>query len=365
MQTLLNPNAWYEVGRNFVAQLPNAYLFHLMLALVLAAFWLRRHVRSALIRASEAVGKPAGGNFSATLKALFYSMLLPVAPVLLMLLLAWQLKQGTVVSPYADALAEAMYWAAKPVYSLLLLRALACRRGVLEAHFRWRLASIQRLRKAINFLLATFIPASMLTIVLVNVESSGLAGILLKFSFMAAALSQSFSCTWFSMRKGRDRQLPEAASRQLSSQITLAVVFLAVVIPVLLVILSLMGYVYTSATLLNQVINTLWLAAGLVLQQLAEHWLLLSRRRIAYQAAVERYKAMAENKPDEHAPEGEKEVEFKEPKVDLVTLSKASRKLLNAAILIAAVVGLWLIWSNRFLPWWCWIPYRCGSIRRW
>ena len=348
LQTLLNINAWYEVGRNFVAQLPNAYLFHLMLALVLAAFWLRRHVRSALIRASEAVGKPAGGNFSATLKALFYSMLLPVAPVLLMLLLAWQLKQGTVVSPYADALAEAIYWASKPVYSLLLLRALACRRGVLEAHFRWRLASIQRLRKAINFLLATFIPASMLTIILVNVESSGLAGILLKFSFMAAALSQSFFVYLvFHAKKGVIasylKQHPDSFLRK-SRWLWFS---LAVVIPVLLVILSLMGYVYTSATLLNQVINTLWLAAGLVvLQQLAEHWLLLSRRRIAYQAAVERYKAMAENKPDEHAPEGEKEVEFKEPKVDLVTLSKASRKLLNAAILIAAVVGLWLIWSE-------------------
>ncbi|WP_419634286.1 mechanosensitive ion channel domain-containing protein, partial [Thiolapillus sp.] len=217
----------------------------------------------------------------------------------------------------------------------------------LEAHFRWRLASIQRLRKAINFLLATFIPASMLTIVLVNVESSGLAGILLKFSFMAAALSQSFFVYLvFHAKKGVIasylKQHPDSFLRK-SRWLWFS---LAVVIPVLLVILSLMGYVYTSATLLNQVINTLWLAAGLVLQQLAEHWLLLSRRRIAYQAAVERYKAMAENKPDEHAPEGEKEVEFKEPKVDLVTLSKASRKLLNAAILIAAVVGLWLIWSE-------------------
>ncbi|WP_457666942.1 mechanosensitive ion channel domain-containing protein [Thiolapillus sp.] len=348
LQVLLNPNAWYEVGRNFVAQLSDAYLFYLLLMVVLAAFWLRRHVRSALVNASEEVGKPAGGNFSATLKALFYSMLLPVAPVLLMLLLAWQLKQGSVVSPYADALAEAFYWASKPVYSLLLLRALACRRGVLEAHFRWRLASIQRLRKAINFLLLTFIPASMLTIVLVNVESSGLAGILLKFSFMAAALSQSFFVYLvFHARKGVIasylQQHPDGFLRK-SRWLWFS---LALVIPVLLVILSLMGYVYTSATLLNQVINTLWLAAGLVvLQQLAEHWLLLSRRRIAYQAAVERYKAMAENKPDEHAPEGEKEVEFKEPKVDLVTLSKASRKLLNASILIIAIVGLWLIWSE-------------------
>ena len=349
LRALLNMQAWNEFGSNFFRQLSHAYLFHLLVAIMLLAFWLRGRVRAALISASEEVGKPAGGNFSATLKALFYSVLLPIAPTMLIGLLAWQLKQQAEVSAYADALAGALSWAWKPVYSLLLLRALACHRGVLEAHFHWRATTIQRLRKAINFLLLAFIPASMLTIVLVNVTSSGLAGVSLKFSFMAAALSQSvFIYLVFHAEKGVIASYLQQHSHNFLRRSRWLWFPLLVIIPVLLIVLSLMGYVYTSATLLNQVINTLWLAAGLVvLQQLAEHWLLLSRRRIAYQAALERYKAMAEKKATDHQPpEAEKDTEFTEPKIDLVTLSKASRKLLNAAILITAVIGLWLIWSE-------------------
>ncbi|WP_456379844.1 mechanosensitive ion channel domain-containing protein [Thiolapillus sp.] len=348
LQALFNLPAWFDVWKNFLRQLSGSYLFLLFLLPVLGAFWLRRRIRAALIMSSNAIGKPAGGNFSATLKALLYSFLLPVAPALLLLLLAWQLKQGADSSPYADALSEAFYWAWRPLYSLLLLRALACRRGVLEAHFRWRKESIQRLRKAAGFLLLTFVPISMLMVVLTNVGVDGLAGVLLKFAFLAAAVSQSiFIYMVFHWGKGVVASYLQQHPGGFLWKSRWLWFPLLVGIPLLLVALSMLGYVYTAATLLSQVINTLWLLAALVvLQQLAEHWLLLSRRRIAYQAALEKRKAMVEKEAEEHPPEMEAMGEVSEPKVDLVTLSKESRKLLNAAILITAVVGLWLIWAE-------------------
>ncbi|WP_456407308.1 mechanosensitive ion channel domain-containing protein [Thiolapillus sp.] len=348
LQSLLNVQAWTEVWKGFARRLSGAHQFYLLLLPLIVAYWARRRIKAALTATSEAIAKPAGGNFSATLKALAYSFLLPAPPALLVLLLAWQMKQSAEASVYAEALSKALYWAWRPLYSLLLLRALACRRGVLEAHFRWRKNSIVRLRKAVNFLLFSFIPASMLTIILVNVGSDGLAGVLLKFSFMIAALSQSvFIYLMFHWEKGVAadyiRRHPGGflwRSRWLWFP-------LVVGIPLLLVVLAMLGYVYTSATLLNQVINTLWLIAALVvLQQLAEHWLLLSRRRIAYQAALERRKALEQKEAEENLPESEATVEVSEPPIDLVTLSKESRKLLNAFILIAAVVGLWLIWAE-------------------
>ncbi len=348
LQALFDLAAWGEVWKNFSRQLSGSYLFFLLLLPVLVAFWLRSRIRAALITSSNMIGKPAGGHFSATLKALLYSFLLPVAPALLLLLLAWQLKQGAGSSTYADALAEAFYWAWMPVYSLLLLRALACRRGVLESHFRWRRENIYRLRKAVAFLLLTFVPISMLMVVLANVGADGLAGVLLKFAFLAAAMSQSiFIYMIFHWDKGVVASYLQQYSQGLLWKSRWLWFPLMVGIPLLLVVLSMLGYVYTAATLLNQVINTLWLLAALVvLQQLAEHWLLLSRRRIAYQAALEKRKALAEKELEEHPPEMEAGVEVNEPKIDLVTLSKESRKLLNAAILIAAVMGLWLIWAE-------------------
>ncbi len=348
LRSLLQVEAWIEMWQRFIQQLSSSYLFYFLLLLVLVAFWLRKPLRVAMLASSEAVAKPAGGNFSATLKALLYSLLLPLAPALLLLLLGWQLKQGAEFSPYADALSEAFLWAWRPLYSLLVLRALTCNRGVLEAHFRWRKQAIVRLRKAINFLLLVFIPASMLTIILVNVGSDGLAGVLLKFSFSVAAISQSiFIFLVFRWDKGVVSSYLQQHAKGILWRTRWLWFPLAVGIPLILVVLAMLGYVYTSATLLNQVINTLWLIAALVvLQQLAEHWLLLTRRRIAYQAALQRRKAMAEKRSEEHRPEAETTLEVNEPKIDLLTLSKESRKLLDASILIGAVIGLWLIWAE-------------------
>ncbi|HDK37970.1 MAG TPA: mechanosensitive ion channel, partial [Thiolapillus brandeum] len=348
LRTLFNLPAWTEVWKYFSQQLSGAYLFYLLLFLLVLAYWLRIHLLTALVASSKEIAKPAGGNFSATLKALFYSILVPIVPASLVLLLAWQLKQGAEVSSYANALAEALYWVWKPLYSLLLLRLLACRGGVLEAHFHWRRSSIIRLRKAVNFLLLSFMPVSILTILLVHLGDNGLGGVLLKFTFSIGAIAQSiFIYMVFHWRKGVIAIYMQQHPKGILWRTRWLWFPLAVGIPLLLVVLAMLGYVYTSATLLYQVIDTLWLLAGLViLHQLAEHWLLLSRRRIAYQAALDRRKAMSRKEGEELPPESEPGCEISEPKIDLVALSKESQKLLTAGMFIAAIIGLWLIWAE-------------------
>jgi potassium efflux system protein len=349
LRALLNVNAWSGMWKSFVQHASGSYQFFLLLLGVLLAFAVRRPIRRVLIASGESIGKPAGGSFSATLKAIAFSFLLPMGFASLVLLLAWQLQQIADTSTYADALANALYWVWGPMYSLLVLRALTCNQGVLDAHFHWRKNSILRLRRAINFLLISFVPASMLTIILVSVGSEGLAGVLLKFSFMLAAVSQSvFMYLVFHWERGVAASYLQQNTDGFLWRTRWLWFPVAISIPLVLVVLAMLGYVYTSATLLYQVINTLWLIGVLVmLQQLAEHWLLLSRRRIAYQAALERRKVLAEKELDGDAnPEPEQSVEVNEPRIDIVTLSKASRKLLNASILIIAVMGLWFIWAE-------------------
>lgn len=84
---------------------------------------------------------------------------------------------------------------------------------------------------------------------------------------------------------------------------------------------------------------------------LGQRWLLVARRRLTYEAALERHRAEAQAPRAEgasHAGEEGGAFETDEPEVDLVELSDKSRKLLNTAILFYGFFGLWLLWADLF-----------------
>ena len=99
-------------------------------------------------------------------------------------------------------------------------------------------------------------------------------------------------------------------------------------------------------------LDTAWFVVELVLlAALAQRWLLVTRRRLVYEAAMERRQAEEQERRAEtasHAGEEGSPFEAEEPEVDLVALSDTSRKLLNTAILFYGFFGLWLIWSDVF-----------------
>jgi potassium efflux system protein len=97
--------------------------------------------------------------------------------------------------------------------------------------------------------------------------------------------------------------------------------------------------------MLERLLATNWLIAGLViLVELAHRWLLVTRRRLVYEAAVQED---VENEMADTSQEG-LPVEADEPEVDLVTLSDTSLKLLNTSVLVLGFIGLWMIWHDVF-----------------
>jgi potassium efflux system protein len=124
-----------------------------------------------------------------------------------------------------------------------------------------------------------------------------------------------------------------------------------VIAPLALGVLSVMGYLYTAGTLLALLVETLWLVAGLViLAAMAQRWLRVTRRRLTYEAAMERRQALLERKQQR---EEEQEIDESgtlevEEEVDLEELTDTSSDLFNTAIVVAGLVGLWMIWSEVF-----------------
>jgi len=118
-----------------------------------------------------------------------------------------------------------------------------------------------------------------------------------------------------------------------------------VMAPLALGVLSMMGYNYTAGILLSLLLQTGWLIAGLViLAELAHRWLLVIRRRLVYEAAMQ--ESVLQDKAD--TSQDGLPLEVDEPEVDLVTLSDTSLKLLNTSVLVLGFIGLWMIWHEVF-----------------
>jgi potassium efflux system protein len=125
-----------------------------------------------------------------------------------------------------------------------------------------------------------------------------------------------------------------------------------VVAPLSLGVLSLIGYLYTAGTLLELLVETIWLVAGLVLlAALSQRWLRVTRRGLAYEAAIARRQAKLKEKQqqaDEREAANPRILDVEEEEVDLDQLTDTSNDLFTTTIVVAGLVGLWMIWSEVF-----------------
>jgi potassium efflux system protein len=107
------------------------------------------------------------------------------------------------------------------------------------------------------------------------------------------------------------------------------------------------GYDYTATAFSYLFLLTLWFLAALVLgNALALRWLQVTRRRLAYDAAMERRRAELAEAEEQEAQGELGELQFEEEEVDITALSDETRGLIRILMLTAAIVGLYLIWSS-------------------
>jgi potassium efflux system protein len=119
--------------------------------------------------------------------------------------------------------------------------------------------------------------------------------------------------------------------------------------PVGLALLALLGYVYTAGVLFESLVQQTWLALALiVLHQVIVRWLIVTRRRLALQSAIDRASARraqaGTDQSETVTPASPVPVE--EPEPDLAALDEQTRRLINASIFFLAVIGVWLTWSD-------------------
>jgi potassium efflux system protein len=295
-------------------------------------------------------------KLSYTFKAMLLTVLLAAQWPLLMAGVGALLQESLQSTDFSRAVGEVLLRLSVTLFSLRVIKMICLPDGLADAHFKWPESSLSLLRKELHrFTLIAMISAfvAMLSVRVAPVTQGGALAIL-AFIVLLVALA-FFLFQVLNPRRGAFHQFLDRHPKSALTRLRYLWFPEVVGAPLFFAGLAVNGYIYTAGTLLIIMTTTLWLILGLVLiQQFAFRWLLLMHRRLALKAAIDR-REVARAQAEEKAREAGEDVptlsdegllSVEEAQVDLDALSVESKKLLNLALGLAGLAGLWFIWSD-------------------
>ena len=351
LSLLLSPDQWLAVVNSLTASAPSSPGFILALLVFGLLLWKEQAIRTALRETGKKITKIRSDSFRFTFDALILTLLLAVSWPLLLGSVGWQLGDELDAVTLTRPVSAALLWVAGAWFYLRAFRMLCLPGGLAEAHFRWPAHSLELLRRELTILMLIFLPTAFIALFVIYHDSAALGGGVGRLAIVIILLALGkFSYRLFEPAKGALKTYLARHEKSLFARLRYLWLALAVAIPVGLAMLAFIGYTYTAAKLTDSLLDTLWFFLLLVvIHQLVYRWLLLTRRKLAFQAAIERRDAAraAEAASESAEPGGDIVAEhFEEPEIDLATLSEESRKLVNVALVIAGIIGIWIIWSD-------------------
>jgi potassium-dependent mechanosensitive channel len=343
---LLSPSHWGEVLQTLAYQAthPVHALLFWALAIVAAILALRGPVqRRAILATAGPMRRVNTDSFGLTLKAIALSALVAAPVSLALALVGWQLASSLEAGPFAKQVGGALLSISVLLYYLRSFRILCIPGGVADKHFRWPADALARLRRSFDWLAYLLLPVGFVALVIYNSDDATHAGSLGRMAVLLLLVGIAIIfARLLHPRAGPLRAFLAGNPRSLANRLRGLWYPLVVGVPLVLAGLALAGYLHTAGTLLQSIVHTLWLALALILvHQTIARWLLVTRRQLALEAALERQAA----RKAEPRPEGE-EVVAEEAAVDLASLDNQTRRLVSAVVIGAGFFGLWGVWSD-------------------
>ena len=333
---LLNPSLWLETFHALLSSGKDSPMLGVGLMLFIILRFNCGRLRRIIETSGKPVGKPLEDHFSYTFKALIASLLLALPWPLLMAVSGWQMGLSAEATAFSKTVSDSLLETAWIFFYLRSFYIICMPGGLAAVHFQWPKSSVQLLRKEFHRFMISFIPIIFITITTYNYSDLSMEQGLGRISIM---LTLVLLGTFFYRLYGSKTAVQKLQHRFpdfLFVNKRLLWISLLLLMPAALITLTVLGYIYSAGVLIYNLLQTLWFALGLiVVQQLALRWLVLSHRRLAFKALMKHHKEEDGEEPPEP------ETEF-----DLSTLTQQSRKLLDVALIIAAITGLWFIWSE-------------------
>lgn len=343
---VISPHNWAAVGTTLAVEAMRSPTLWLGLVVVALLFWRNAALRRAIRASAEPLRRISTDRFRYSLTALGLSLLAAAPWPLLALTLGSVLHSSLVAGTFVKAVGTALIAIVPSLYFMLAFRLLCLRGGLADRHFRWQSDTLVLLRRAALIAIMLLMPVGVVAAMIHNQQNPAFTGTLGRLSLALFNLGlATLTAVVLHPSRGALKHVLTARPEAWYARLRMLWYPLLVAVPVLLAGLAIAGFLYTSGVLLRSLVNELWLALGLVVaHQLIARWLLVTRRRLALNAALERRAQREAAKAADAA--GAEALAVQEEAVDLASLDAQTRRLLNLAIFVAAVVGLWIIWSD-------------------
>ncbi|QSX29485.1 mechanosensitive ion channel [Shewanella cyperi] len=289
------------------------------------------------------VGNVTQDNFIFTFKALIYtlgfSLLRPT--VIILAGSIWLLSERNMVQAVGMGLLAmgCLYW-------LQRLVVLLCQdKGLLVGHFKRPKVLVEQILKRCNLTLVIALPLVGIIGMSEVLEVSLVRNSLGRGAFILVCLL----LLWLykdvlALLRRHQEPTPGGKNSKLLQRLLWT---LLLVTPPLAAVLAIRGYYFSAFQMLLQLQLSLLLGLGfLLLFQLIKRWMLIERRRIAFdRAKAKRAEKLAQRERGEAVSSDGMDT-YEEPKVDLETISSQSLGLVRSLLLLAFLASLIGLWSQ-------------------
>ena len=348
---LLSLDTFAQLSRAFVMMMTSQEtLLPVIAALLFVGFSIssRRHYHAFLERASSRVGKVTQDHFSLTLRTVFWSILVALPLPVLWAALGYGL-QNAWSYPMAIAIGNAVTATVPVLWLFMISASFAHPHGLFITHFRWSPAQVGRAMRFYRMSVWLIIPLMMALITFENYNDREFAGTLGRLCFILLCVALSL-VTNSLKRAGIPLYLDKKGSGE--NIINVALWGLLLSAPLIAALASALGYLTTSQALLARLETSvaIWFFL-LVVYHIIRRWMLIQRRRIAFDRAKQRRADILaqrargeEDTPHNNSTEGSIDVE--EPVIDLDVISAQSLRLVRSILTMIALVSVIALWSE-------------------
>jgi potassium-dependent mechanosensitive channel len=322
---------------------------------LLGLFWFRRWSKKRITAISELVRSFRTDAYKHTLVTVLLTFGAALAWPTFFYWLGWLIARPAYQHPVGSAIGIGLQHGAVLLYPLAVAARSLRRNSLAETHFRWPTVVVRRLRRQLRWLLPTML--GMLVVVAaadtLRIESvSSAVGRTGLVGAMTAVLVFILTTLHPKSIVLVDYYRKNASGLMYKGRYVLFVLIAA--IPIILSVITLLGYYYSALQLLIPLKWTIgFLLLILLVNGMLLRWLYITRRRVAVEDARRRREQAVAEQAKAAKPDGETAMTgegagsvIEEDKLDLPAINAQTRQLFKVGLTVAFTLGIYFTWAG-------------------